>query len=61
MDLQHCGAFIIRCSEILGFYLAFPAAMGDLPTSRHGTSSLQEYLFDKLSAFGYRAFWVFGV
>ena len=61
MDLQHGGAFTIRCSEILGFYPVFPAAMGDLTTSGHGTSSLQEYLFDKLSAFGYRASWVFGV
>jgi hypothetical protein len=26
MDLQHGGAFTIRCSEILGFYPAFPAA-----------------------------------
>jgi hypothetical protein len=48
-------------SEILGFYPAFPAAMRHLATSGHGTSSLQEYLFDKLSAFGYRASWVFGV
>ena len=61
MDLQRGGAFTIRCSEILGFYPAFPAAMRDLVTSGHGTSSLQDYLFDKLSAFGYRACWVFGV
>ena len=56
MDLQHGGAFTIRCSEILGFYPAFPAAMRHLATSRHGTSSLQEYLFDKLFWFSYLAF-----
>jgi hypothetical protein len=61
MDLQHGGAFTIRCSEILGFHRAFTAAMKHLATSGHGTSSLQEYLFDKLWAFGYRASWVFGV
>jgi hypothetical protein len=61
MDLKHGGALNTRCSEILSFYPAFPAAMRHLATSGHGTSSLQEYLFDKLSAFGYLASWVFGV
>jgi hypothetical protein len=61
MDLQHSGALNTRCSEILSFYPAFPAAMRHLATSGHVTSSLQEHLFDKLSAFGYRASWVFGV